>query len=97
MNDVLIYIFSYLFLINLFAFFLMGVDKLKAKQRGFRVPEATIFTAAVFGGSLGAWLGIYYFQHKTKRWYFVYGMPTILALQVIGVLALLYYYEPTIF
>ncbi|MDR0219842.1 MAG: DUF1294 domain-containing protein [Lachnospiraceae bacterium] len=97
MNDVLIYIFSYLFLINLFAFFLMGIDKLKAKQRGFRIPEATIFTVVVFGGSVGAWLGMYYFHHKTKRWYFFYGIPTIFALQVIGVLALLYYYEPTIF
>jgi uncharacterized membrane protein YsdA (DUF1294 family) len=97
MNDVFIYIFSFLFIINLFNFFLMGLDKLKAKQRGFRLPEATIFTVAIFGGSLGAWLGMYYFHHKTKHWQFVYGLPVILTAQIVGVLLLLYYYEPTIF
>jgi uncharacterized membrane protein YsdA (DUF1294 family) len=97
MNDVLTYIFSYVILINLVGFLLMGLDKHKSKKRGFRIPEATLFTAALFGGSLGAWIGIYAFQHKTRQWYFIYGIPLILTLQIFGVLALLYYYEPTIF
>lgn len=97
MNDVFVYIFSYLILINLVGFFLMGIDKLKSKKRGFRIPEATLFAAAIFGGSIGAWAGMYIFRHKTRHWYFIYGLPLILALQIIGILALLYYYEPTIF
>jgi uncharacterized membrane protein YsdA (DUF1294 family) len=97
MNAVLIYIFSYIVLINLAGFFLMAIDKQKSKKRGFRIPEATLFTAALFGGSLGVWIGIYAFHHKTRHWYFTYGVPTILTLQILGVLALLYYFEPTIF
>jgi uncharacterized membrane protein YsdA (DUF1294 family) len=96
-NDVVLYILSYLLAINLFGFILMGWDKLKAKRRAFRIPEATLFAVAVFGGSLGAWLGMYCFRHKTERWFFVYGIPTVLTMQVIGVLMALYYYQPIIF
>jgi uncharacterized membrane protein YsdA (DUF1294 family) len=97
MNEVVFYILSYLLVINLLGFLLMGWDKLKAKRRSFRIPEATLFTVAIFGGSIGTWLGMYRFRHKTEHWYFVYGVPTILTIQVIGVLALLYYYRPIIF
>ncbi|MCL2050808.1 MAG: DUF1294 domain-containing protein [Lachnospiraceae bacterium] len=97
MNDVLYYIFSYFMLINLAGFLLMGLDKIKAKKRGFRIPEATLFVAAIFGGSIGTWIGIYLFRHKTQHWYFVYGLPIILTLQIIGISALLYYFEPTMF
>ena len=97
MSNVFAYIFTFLLLINLVGFLLMGLDKQRAKRRGFRIPEAALFTVAVFGGSIGAWLGMYTFRHKTQHWYFVYGLPLILALQVVGVLALLRYYEPTIF
>ena len=97
MNDVFTYIFSYMALINLAGFVLMGADKLKAKKRRFRIPEAVLFTVAVFGGSIGTWGGMYVFRHKTRHWYFVYGLPLILLLQIAGVATLLYYYEPTIF
>ncbi|MCL2718792.1 MAG: DUF1294 domain-containing protein [Lachnospiraceae bacterium] len=97
MNDVLYYIFSYFMLINLVGFLLMGWDKIKAKKRGFRIPEATLFAAAIFGGSIGAWIGVYLFRHKTQHWYFVYGLPIILTLQIIVISALLYYFEPTMF
>ena len=97
MSDVFTYIFTFLLLINLVGFLLMGVDKQRAKRRSFRIPEAALFTVALFGGSIGSWLGMYAFRHKTQHWYFVYGLPLILALQVVGVLVLFYYYEPTIF
>ncbi|MCL2254194.1 MAG: DUF1294 domain-containing protein [Lachnospiraceae bacterium] len=97
MNDVLFYIFSYFLLINLAGFLLMGIDKIKAKKRGFRIPEATLFTAAIFGGSIGSWIGMYLFRHKTRHWYFTYGLPTILVIQITGIIALLFYFEPTIF
>ena len=38
--------------------------------------------AALLGGSAGAWAGMYLFHHKTKHWYFVVGMPLILAAQL---------------
>ena len=61
----------------------MGVDKLKAKRRKWRIPEATLFLVAVIGGSIGSIAGMYIFRHKTQHMYFVIGMPIILAIQII--------------
>lgn len=72
----------YLIFTNLFAFALMGVDKAKARNGAWRIPEKVLFLSALLGGSVGAWLGMYAFRHKTKHWYFVVGMPLILAIQI---------------
>ncbi len=48
-----------------------------------RIPEKTLFVTAAIGGSVGAILGMWLFHHKTKHWYFVYGMPAILAGQLL--------------
>lgn len=66
---------------NLLGLILMGIDKHKAKKKAWRIPEATLFTVALFGGSLGTTLGMFMFRHKTRHWYFLYGMPLILLLQ----------------
>ena len=66
----------------------MYTDKLRAKKRAFRIPEATLFAIAIIGGSIGCILGMYTFRHKTKHWHFVYGMPFILILQILGILVL---------
>lgn len=76
------YLAVYLVMINLAAFALMGVDKSRARRHAWRIPEKTLFLSAVFGGSLGAILGMQVFHHKTKHWYFVVGMPLIFALQL---------------
>lgn len=74
---------GYLVLVNLIAFILMGVDKRRAKREGARrIPEKRLFLAALLGGSLGAILGMRVFHHKTRHWYFVWGMPAILLVQV---------------
>lgn len=78
---------SYLILINLAAFFLMGLDKAKARRRKWRIPERTLFLSAILGGSVGSILGMQLFRHKTKHASFVIGMPCILIIQ----LALLLY------
>ncbi len=61
----------------------MGIDKNKAIQGRWRIPEKTLFLFSLIGGSIGTWLGMYVFHHKTKHWYFVIGMPLILVLQLI--------------
>ena len=73
---------GYLIIINAAALLLMAVDKRRAKRRKWRVPEAALFGAALLGGSAGAWAGMYLFHHKTRHWYFVVGMPLILAAQL---------------
>lgn len=78
------YIAYYLAAINLAAFFLMWLDKRRAKRKGARrIRERTLFLSALLGGSAGAIVGMHLFRHKTKHWYFVWGMPIILLLQLI--------------
>ena len=80
--NVVTLLIAYVIIINLIGFFLMGIDKRKAIKRAFRIPEATLFLIAILGGSIGSILGMYTFRHKTRHWYFVYGMPLILILQI---------------
>lgn len=61
---------------------LMGIDKWKARRERWRVPEKTFFLVALLGGSLGAILGMYAFHHKTRHWYFKWGLPAILIAQI---------------
>ena len=72
----------YLGFINIVGFFAMGLDKAKAKAEAWRIPEKTLLGLAVFGGSPGVWLGMYVFRHKTKHWYFKYGVPFILFVEL---------------
>lgn len=73
----------YLLAINLLAFTVYGWDKWRSKVRGARrVPEKTLFLLALLGGSLGAVAGMRIFHHKTRHWYFKYGLPTILLAQL---------------
>lgn len=73
---------SYLIAINIAAFCLMGMDKRRAKRHLWRISEKTLFLPALLGGSLGGILGMHLFRHKTKHWYFKYGLPGILILQI---------------
>ena len=77
------YLLIYLGIINLVGFFAMFLDKQKAKKDKWRIPEKTLFWLAVIGGSLGTTLGMHMFRHKTKHWYFKFGMPFILIVQII--------------
>ena len=75
--------------LNFIGFAAMGLDKYKAKAHAWRIPEKTLFLLSILGGSAGTWAGMYVFRHKTRHWYFVAGMPGILAVQIaVGVIAL---------
>lgn len=88
--DVISLLISYFAGMNIIGFALMGIDKYKAKKRAFRIPEATLFIVAIIGGSIGSIIGMYAFRHKTRHWYFVYGMPFILLLQAALMIGLIY-------
>lgn len=83
------WILIYLAIMNLYGFLIMGVDKKRAIRHAWRVPEKVLFLTSILGGSMGTWMGMYAFRHKTKHWYFVLGMPLILFLQI-GILVYLY-------
>lgn len=63
-------------------FILMGVDKQRAQRQQWRVPEKTFFLVALIGGTPGAILGMHFFRHKTRHWYFRWGLPLMLAVQL---------------
>ena len=74
----------YLLAMNVVTFLVYGADKRKARRgRGRRVPEKTLFLLAILGGSVGALAGMYVFRHKTQHWYFRFGIPAILLLQIV--------------
>ena len=75
---------GYLLLVNLAGFLLMGLDKRRARRGAWRISEKALFLPAVLGVSLGSIVGMRTFRHKTKHWYFRYGLPALL----IGQLAL---------
>ena len=82
MQPVITYLLWYLAAVNLVTFTVYGVDKAKARRGAWRVPEKTLFLLPLRGGSVGALLGMLVFRHKTKHWYFVWGIPLILLAQI---------------
>ena len=79
----------YLLIVNIVGFAMMGIDKQKAIRGAWRIPEASLFMVAIIGGSIGSILGMQLFRHKTKHWYFQYGMPAILILQILLLISIL--------
>ena len=75
-------IIYYLLAINAVAFFAYGIDKLKARKGWWRIPETTLLLLAIIGGSIGAWLGMKVWHHKTMHKKFRYGLPVIFLLQL---------------
>ena len=82
MQPVITYLLWYLVAVNLVTFTVYGADKAKARRGAWRVPEKTLFLLPLLGGSVGALLGMLVFRHKTKHWYFVWGIPLILLAQI---------------
>ena len=78
----------YLAVINVVTFFMYGIDKWKAKKSKWRIREAALLGLAVLGGSIGAWLGMQVWHHKTQHKKFKYGVPAIIIIQ----LALIVYF-----
>lgn len=72
----------YLLGINAVTFIVYGIDKYKAKKAKWRIPEATLLLLAVLGGSIGAWMGMKVWHHKTMHKKFKYGIPAILLIQI---------------
>ena len=74
--------------LSVIAFAAMGIDKRRARLDRWRIREATFFILALIGGSPGAILGMRLFRHKTRHWYFRYGLPALLLLQILLVAVL---------
>ena len=82
MNTLHSYLTYYLLAINAATFIVYGIDKYKAKKAKWRISEATLLLLAVLGGSIGAWMGMKVWHHKTMHKKFKYGIPDILLIQI---------------
>ena len=76
----------YFIVINLFGFFIMWLDKRKAKKGAWRIPEKTLFIVTALGGGIGTIAGMYTFRHKTQKIQFVIGFPFITILEIVTIL-----------
>ena len=72
----------YLAAINVITFLIYGIDKWKAKKNKWRISESTLLMLAAIGGSVGAWIGMKTWHHKSLHKKFKYGIPFILTLQL---------------
>jgi uncharacterized membrane protein YsdA (DUF1294 family) len=84
----LVMLIYYFLTINVLTFIVYGVDKWKTRQGRWRVPEATLLGLAALGGSVGAWLAMQLFRHKTQHKKFSYGVPILFVLQLAAVVFL---------
>ncbi len=80
-KEQLIILIAWLVIINIAAFAMFGIDKKRAQRKQWRISEKALFLSAILGGSVGAIFGMQIFRHKTKHWYFRFGIPAILLLQ----------------
>ena len=84
-------IIIYLIVINLIGFYMMWSDKRRAKWGKWRIPEQTLFIVTSLGGGIGTIAGMYTFRHKTKKLKFTIGLPTILILEIILAVYLIFF------
>ena len=72
----------YWIIINIIGILSMWADKRKAQRSKWRIPEHTLIAIAILGGSVGSFLGMHLFHHKTRHLKFAAGIPAIFIIQV---------------
>lgn len=72
----------YLVFVNVITFLLYGMDKWKAKHGRFRIPEKVLLLSAMIGGAIGAFLGMQFFRHKTRKNKFRITVPILLIIEL---------------
>ena len=85
------YFLGYLLIVNMIGFFAFWIDKRKAENGKWRIPEKRLFLFAFLGGGLGCTLGMKAFRHKTKHLSFVIGIPAIMIVEYVAMIAIYYF------
>jgi uncharacterized membrane protein YsdA (DUF1294 family) len=75
MESLLNLLYIYILMINLIGFGLMRKDKKKAQRHEYRISERTLWTVAIIGGSIGSYIAMKVYRHKTKHRLFALGFP----------------------
>ncbi|WP_078391891.1 DUF1294 domain-containing protein [Shouchella patagoniensis] len=71
----------YFGIITIVGFIVMGVDKTRAKTRARRISERNLWIIGLIGGSLGVYIGMYTYRHKTLKRSFSIGVPILIFIQ----------------
>ncbi|NCU41699.1 MAG: DUF1294 domain-containing protein [Candidatus Moranbacteria bacterium] len=83
MNIMFLFLFFFI-VVNVSTFFFMGWDKVHSKKiQKERISEGLLFFLASIGGGIGIYLGMFFFRHKTRKWYFILGIPFILLQSIV--------------
>ena len=80
-ENLMIYLIGYPAVLNICSFVVYGIDKSRAQKGQYRISEKTLIILAAAGGSIGAWIGMWVYRHKTKHIKFYIGIPIIILLQ----------------
>lgn len=82
------YFIIYLIAINIIAFVLCLIDKRAAIKHKRRIRERDLFAVCFAGGCVGFWIGMYTLRHKTKHKSFIIGVPVIILIWAIIIVAI---------
>ena len=77
----------YLAIINILGFAAMGLDKLFAKAKMWRISEKTLITLTVLFGGVGTTLGMFVFRHKITKGIF---KPAFIAITILEMIVVIY-------
>ena len=78
-----LFVFCYLLCINTATFLLFGFDKQNARRSAWRISEKILMLLTLLGGSIGAWSGMHFWRHKTRYFFFRYGVPMVFVLHLV--------------
>lgn len=76
------YILIYFAIVNIIGALVNCIDKIKAKNSAWRIPEATLWSLGIIGGALGSYIAMKTIRHKTKHKSFMIGMPILIVIQI---------------
>jgi len=85
------FILCILVAMNLIGFLAMGIDKKRAIKKMWRIPERTLLQIALFGGGIGAFLGMKLFRHKTKHAVFFITLPILAVIDILLIIMIYRY------
>lgn len=80
----------YMLIMSVIDFFLMLIDKRRARRRQYRIPERVLFGVALLGGCVGGYIGMQLLHHKTKHAKFAVGLPILIVVHIVIFIALMY-------
>jgi uncharacterized membrane protein YsdA (DUF1294 family) len=74
-----LWLLVYLVAANIISFAMFGIDKQRAREGRRRISERALLTSALVSGTIGAWVGMSTFRHKTAKRSFQMKMVAVTA------------------